>query len=126
MADLSDYLENELLDHMLGTGAFTAPSGVWIQLHTGAPGEAGTANVASETTRVSAGAFAAASSGTTDNDSAITWSSVSTTETYSHISGWDASTSGNCLFTAALSSSVSVTSGDDFEIAAGDLDVSLA
>jgi len=126
MTAMSDYLENELLDHALGTGSFTAPTNVYVKLHTGDPGEAGTANAATETTRVVTGAFSAAASGTTDNDAAITWSSVSTTETYSHISIWDASTAGNCLFVGALTSSVAVTAGDDFEIAAGDLDITFA
>ena len=126
MTAMSNYLENELLDHALGTGSFTAPTNVYVKLHTGDPGEDGTANAATETTRVITGAFSAASGGTTDNDAAITWSSVSTTETYSHISIWDNLTAGNCLFVGALDSSVAVTAGDDFEIAAGDLDITFA
>ena len=39
----SDYLENEVADHLLGTAAWTAPTNVYVQLHTGDPGEAGTA-----------------------------------------------------------------------------------
>ena len=123
MAAMSDYLENELLDHALGTGSFTMPSNVYMKLHIGTPGDDGTTNAASETTRVDCGNFAAAAAGTTDNDAAIQWSSVSNTETYSHFSLWDASSGGNCLFVGALSSSVAVTAGDDFEIPAGDLDI---
>ena len=35
MSALSDYAENKLLDHLLGTAAFTAPSTVYIGLSTG-------------------------------------------------------------------------------------------
>lgn len=125
MSAMSDYLENELLDHALGTGAFTAPSGVYVKLHTGTPGEAGTTNAATETTR-KVFTCGAASGGTTSNAADITWTSVSTTETYSHISIWDASSAGNCLFVGALTASKSVTAGDNFTIPAGDLDITFA
>ena len=35
MSAMSDYLENEVLDHILGTGAYTMPSNVYIGLSTG-------------------------------------------------------------------------------------------
>lgn len=123
---MSNYLENKLLDHALGTTAFTMPTNAYVKLHTGDPGEDGTLNAATETTRVVTGAMSAASGGTSDNDAAITWSSVSTTETYSHISIWDALTAGNCLFVGPMGASVAVTAGDDFQLAAGDLDITFA
>lgn len=123
MTAMSNYLENKLLDHALGTASFTAPTTLYVQLHVGDPGEDGTANVAGETTRRPTGAFSAAVSGTTDNDAAITWTAVSTTETYTHISIWDASSAGNCLFVGALTSSVPVITPDNFQINAGDLDI---
>jgi len=46
----------------------------------------------------------------------VEWTNVSTTETYSHWSLWDASTAGNCLWTGALASSAAVTAGDTFQI----------
>ena len=125
MTAMSDYLENALLDHVLRNTAYTSPTTVYVKLHTGAPGEAGTANAAGETTRVAA-TFGAASGGTISNSAAIQWSSVSTTETYSHISIWDHLTAGNCLLVGALSSSKAVTSGEDAEFAIGDLDVTFA
>ena len=30
MSAMSDYLENEILDHILGTGAYTAPTTVYV------------------------------------------------------------------------------------------------
>lgn len=55
----------------------------------------------------------------------LTWSSVSTTETYSHVSFWDASTSGTFLGSDDLASSRSVTAGDTFVISAGSLTVAI-
>ena len=122
MTAASDYAELKILDHLLGTTAWTMPSGCYMKLHIGAAGEDGTANAATEATR-KAVTFDAAAAGATANDAAITWTSVSTTETYSHFSLWDASTAGNCLIVGALGSSVAVTAGDTFEIAIGDLDI---
>ena len=122
MTAASNYAELKILDHMLGTTAWTMPTGVYMKLHIGAAGEDGTANAATETTR-KAVTFNSAASGATANDAAITWTSVSTTETYSDFSLWDDPTAGNCLINGALGSSVAVTAGDTFEIAIGDLDI---
>ena len=112
---ISNYAELEILDHLTGTAAWTAPSGVYVKLHTGDPGEAGTSNAATETTRKVV-TFSAASSGAITSSATVEWTNVSTTETYSHWSLWDASTAGNCLWTGALSSSAAVTAGDTFQI----------
>jgi hypothetical protein len=83
---------------------------MFIQLHTGDPGASGTANVANASTRVAIN-FAAASSGS----AAITGTTQFTgtaTETISHISAWGASTSGTFYWSAALTVSKSINSGD--------------
>lgn len=87
----------------------------YVKLHTGDPGEDGTNNAATEATRKSV-SFSAASSGSMASSATVTWTNVSTTETYSHWSLWDASSSGNCLWTGSFSSSASVTAGDTFQI----------
>lgn len=112
---ISNYAELKILDHTTGRAAWTAPSGVYLKLHTGDAGEDGTANAATETTRKVV-TFSAAASGSIASSATVSWTSVSTTETYSHWSLWDASTAGNCLWTGALSSSASVTAGDTFQI----------
>ena len=124
MSGATNYLENEVLDHILGTGSYTSPTNVYVKLHTGDPGEDATGNAATETTRVEV-TFGAASGGTATSNADVDWTSVPASETFSHFSIWDASTSGNPLCKGALTSSVSVTSGDDFTIASGDLTVSL-
>lgn len=115
MAGASDYLEDEFLDHALGTGAWTSPAGVWVQLHTADPTDVGTTAVATESTRQSI-SFGAASGGSATSSATVSWTSVAGSETYSHFSLWDASTAGNCLFTGALNSSVTVTAGDNFDL----------
>jgi hypothetical protein len=112
---ISNYAELKILDHTTGTTSWTMPSGVYVKLHTGDPGEAGTSNAATEATRKVI-TFSAAASGSIASAATIEWTNVSTTETYSHWSLWDASTSGNCLWTGALSSSAAVTAGDTFQI----------
>ena len=112
---ISNYAELKILDHTTGRASWTAPSGVYLKLHTGDAGEDGTANAATETTRKVV-TFNAASSGSIAASATVEWTNVSTTETYSHWSLWDASTAGNCLWTGALSSSAAVTAGDTFQI----------
>ena len=123
MAGMSSYLEDEILDHTLGVGAYTMPTSIYISVHSASPGGTGANEIAS-TTRQGDTAFNAASSGATANTSAITFTSMPSA-TVSHIGIWDAAASGNFLWEGALSSSVVCGSGDTFEIAAGDLDVTL-
>jgi hypothetical protein len=103
-------LANKWLD-MLGGTAFTAPSAFYVKLHTGDPGSAGTANASAVTTR-EAVSWSSASGGSKSESAAPTSWSMTTTETISYVSFWDASTSGNFLGSAALSTSRSVISGD--------------
>ena len=112
---ISNYAENKILDHVTGEAAWTMPTTVYVKLHTGDPGEDATSNAATETTRKAA-SWSAASSGSIATDATIEWTNVSTTETYSHWSLWDASTAGNALWTGALSASAAVTAGDTFQI----------
>ena len=112
---ISNYAEVKILDHLTGRASWTAPSTVYIKLHTGDAGEAGTSNAAANTDRKSA-SWSAAASGSIATSATLEWTNVSTTETYSHWSAWDNSTAGNCLWTGALSASAAVTAGDTFQI----------
>jgi hypothetical protein len=105
--------------------ALTSPTTVYVKLHTGAPGEAGTSNAATETTR-KAVTFGAPSGGTITSSGAASWTSVAGSETYSHVSYWDASSGGNCLAVGAMAASKSVTAGEDFSFPIGSLTVTLA
>lgn len=112
---ISNFLENELLDTLDGAGSAYSASATYLKLHIGDPGENGTGNPATETTR-KAVSFGAASSGSKTSTATVEWTLVAATETYSHWSLWDNSTAGNCLWYGALSANAAVTAGDTFEI----------
>lgn len=115
---------NALLDALGNATNYTAPTEFWVKLHTGDPGSAGTANAAANTTRQQA-SFSAASGGAMTTNAALEWLTVSDTETYSHASFWSASTGGTFLGSDNLASPRPMTAGNDFRIAAGNLDISL-
>ena len=123
----SDYAENKIADHLLSKTSWTMPSQVYVKLHTGDPGEAGTANAAGETTRQAANWYRShpsASSGSASLSGTVSWTGVSTGETYTHVSLWDASSGGNCLASGAMGSSVAVSSGYNFNLTAMTVTVS--
>ena len=112
---IANFLENKLLDTLDGSGSAYSASATYLKLHIGDPGEAGTANAAAETTRKTV-AFGVAASGSKVSTATVSWTLVSTTETYSHWSLWDNVSAGNCLWYGALSANAAVTAGDTFEI----------
>ena len=89
--------------------ADTAIAAVYVKLHTGDPGSAGTANASAVTTR-NAVTWSAPSAGSMSLSSLSSFS-MTGSETISYISLWDASTAGNFLESLALSSSVPVING---------------
>jgi hypothetical protein len=120
----SDYLENELLDHVLGNAAYSAPSTTYIALFTTAPTDAGGG------TEVSGGAYArvafannatnwpAASGGTKQNGVAITYTQATADwGTVVAFAIMDALTVGNILYWGDLTASKSVENGDTAEFA---------
>src|SRR4051794_11071631 len=113
------YYANKALDHLRAGTAFAQPGGLYIKLHTGDPGATATANAAGNTTRQAATFGTAASGGAIASTAQVQWTSVSTTETYSHASIWDASSGGNCLWTGTLGTPVAVSAGGTFTMAIG-------
>lgn len=114
-------VSNSMLDALLRNGSFTGPASLFIQLHTGAPGAAGTANVATNSTR-KAITFAAPSGGVSTSSSDENWSSVPAGETYTHFTIWDASSAGNFQASGALTANAVLT-GDTFDLAIGQVTV---
>ena len=128
MSALSDHLENEILDHILSTGAYTMPTNVYVGLSTGSFNDdnSGTELSGSGYTRKVA-SFGAASSGTASNDAAIEFpAATGSWGTVSHFGIFDASTSGNLLIHGALTSSKVIESGDILKVAVGDMDITAA
>ncbi len=84
-----------------------------MQLHSGAPGAAGTTNVTS--------AARVAVNGTVDGDGDISWSNVTFTGgaaggTVSHVSYWSASTAGTFYGSAAVSGDTTFNSAGEFTL----------
>lgn len=133
----SDYLEKEILDHILGGGDYSRPATVWIGLWTAALDDTSTGSSANE---VSGGSYARvsmtnnptnwpAASGTTatkSNGTAITFPQATASwGTVTHFGIIDASTAGNILGWGTLTVSKTIGNGDTASFAIGDLDVTL-
>ncbi len=116
MADgFSTTFANSLLNALTNT-APTAYNGVYVLLHTAAPGTAATTSVsAGSTTRVAA-TFSTAASGALALSNTPSWTNGGTSETITDISCWSASTAGTFLFSAALSASKAWASGDTLQL----------
>lgn len=124
MGTFSTTGKNKLLDGGLrGTGGLAGA--VYAKLHTGDPGSAGTANAATNTVRKQV-TLNAAATGACTSSAEIRWTTSETaTETISWVSFWDASSAGNFIGSDDLPASVSVTAGDEFFVASGDISLSL-
>ena len=132
MAEMSDYLENAMLNLTLNGTAFTAISTPYVSLHTADPTDAGTG------AEVSGGSYArqSASFGTpsvvgssyrADTDADVTFPTATASwGTVTHIGIWNAASGGNLLYHTALDSSKTIDSGDIFKITTGNLTVALA
>lgn len=126
MGSFAESQRNAMLDALVGRATYTASAAFYVKLHIGDPGAAGTSNAAANTTRQAVTFGSAAASGAISNTVAVEWTNVSTTETYSHVSFWTASSGGTFLGSDDLSSSAAVTAGDTFRIPIGDLDLTLS
>lgn len=128
MAEMSNYLENALINGTIRGTTYTAPSTIYVGLYTSDPTDANTG------TEVSGGSYArtsvtfgAPSGGASLNDSAVEFPQA--TADWGTV-GWigllDASTSGNLLYHTPLDVTKTISNGDIFKIAIGSLSVTLA
>ena len=126
----SDYLEDKVLKHVFTNTAYTAPSTLYVALFTTAASDTGGGTEVSTSgsayARQSA-AFTVSGTGTSANNSAaIEWSAATTNwGTITHVGIYDASTGGNMLAWADLTTSRSINSGDIFRIPASSLTITL-
>ncbi len=121
----SNYLELKMLDHALGTSAFTMPSNVYVALFTSDPTDAGSGTeVSGNGYARQVATFSSASSGSTSNSSAIEFTaSGGSFGTVSHFGIFDALTSGNLLYHGALTASKTIADTDTLKISATGLTV---
>lgn len=136
MGSFSNYLENEVLDHVFKTGSYTVPTNIYIGLSLSTFAGA-TADAYTGTTvigEVSGGAYVrkkcntwdAASGGAIENSQVVTFAQA--TADWGTVKTWfaaDKTTLGNILCWGSLSTGKAVSSGDTLKFATGDIDVSL-
>lgn len=132
MANFTDYLEQLVLEHLLGTSSWTKPTALYVGLFTTVPADDGTGGV-----EVSGGSYARVqrdpsdsnwtdlgSGGARENAAVITFPTA--TANWGTVVGfgiWDASSGGNLLLFNTVATSKPVNTGDTASIAAGALDV---
>lgn len=133
MGSFTDFLENELLDHVWGAAAYSAPATLYVALSTTTIADDGT-----NMTEPSGGSYArvavtnnatnwpAASGGAKANGTAITFPTAT--------AGWgaivdfailDDPSAGNMLAYGTLTTGKTIDSGDTASFAIGDLDITL-
>lgn len=128
MAEMSNYLENALINATLRNTSYTSPATVYVGLYTSDPTDANTGTEVSggSYARVAA-TFGAPSNGVSTNSASVEFPAA--TGSWGTI-GWigilDASTSGNLLYHTPLDVSKVVGSGDTFRIPTSNLSVTLA
>jgi hypothetical protein len=128
MAEMSNFLENALINATLRNTTYTSVATVYVSLWTTDPTDAGSG------TEVSGGSYArtavtfgAPSNGVTTNSADVEFPQA--TAGWGTV-GWiginDAATSGNLLYHTALDTSKTIDTGDIFKIATSNLSVTLA
>jgi len=128
MAEMSNFLENALINATLRNTTYTSVATVYVSLWTSDPTDAGSG------TEVSGGSyartavtFAAPSNGASTNSADVTFPTA--TASWGTV-GWiginDAASSGNLLYHSPLDTAKAIDSGDIFKISTGNLSVTLA
>ena len=139
MSALSNYAEKALLDHLLGTAAFTSPSNVYVGLFTVSDSsgatlenlEAGTLTneISGNGYSRQVATFDAVTSGvgSTSNSGNLTftasggdWGEITT------VAVMDAASAGNVLAYGSLTANKTIADGDSFQISTGNLTITLA
>lgn len=131
MSSFSDYTENLVLNWLFTTNSATRPTAWYLGLFTAAPSDTGggTEVTGNGYSRKATGTMSVSGTSPTNctNSAAIEFDAASGGNwgTITHVAIFDASTSGNMLGWAALTTSRTINDGDILRIPAGDLDITL-
>jgi hypothetical protein len=128
MSEMSNYLENALINGTLRATTYTAPATVYVALYTSDPTDADTG------TEVTGGSYArtavtmgAPSNGVSLNSADVTFPTCTASwGVVAFVGLRDASTAGNLLYHSPLDETKTVGIGDVFKITTGNLSVTLA
>ena len=126
---MSDWLEPQFLDHLLGVSAFSAPSALYLGLSTdsgGGFGDDGTGTESSLARQLIT--FSAPSNTSISSSAAAAIEYPRITGSAETIYGWgvfDAATGGNLLYHSSFPSApISLSTGDSFTVPAGSVSIS--
>ena len=130
MASFTDHTEALVLNWLFTTGTATRPTAWYVGLFTGTPSDTGGGTEVSGNgyVRKATGTITVSGTATTaTNSAAIEFDPASGGNwgTITHAGIFDASSGGNLLAWAALTTSRTINDGDVLRIPAGDLDVTL-
>ena len=128
MAEISNYLENALINGTLRATSYTAPTTTYLALYTNDPTDADTGTEITGGSYVrQAITFSSPSNGATSNSSAIEFPQATADwGTITHVGIRDAVTTGNLLYHTPLDASKTISNGDIFKITSSNLSVTLA
>ena len=130
MAEMSNFLEDALINATLRATTYTSVATVYVSLWTSDPTDAGSGTEVSTSGTGyarTAVTFGAPSNGVTTNSADVTFPTATASW---GVVGWiginDAATSGNLLYHSPLDTSKTIDSGDIFKISTGNLSVTLS
>ncbi len=130
MSSFSDYTENLVLTYLFTTGSVTRPTAWYVGLFTAAPSDTGggTEVTGNAYARVVTGTISGTGTATTFSNAAAIEFAAASGGNWGTV-GWagifDASTSGNLLAWAPLTTSRVINDGDVFRIPATSLTITL-
>lgn len=118
---------NKMLDAITGQTDYTKSAAVYAKLHKGAPGAAGTANPATDTTRQQVTFGTPSDAGAVASTADVSWTNLATSDpdTITHVSFWTHATTGTFLGSDDLPASQDVNDGEGLTIVAGDISLTV-
>lgn len=127
----SNFLELEILDHILGGADYTRPATVYLAASTADPGETGSGlaepsgnNYSRVSVTNNATNWPAASAGSKSNGTAMAFPTASGSwGTITHLAIMDAPTGGNLLFKMALTAAQAVGAGATLNFPIGNITI---
>ena len=125
----SDTFETRVLTWVFTANAATRPTAWYLALFTTDPTDTGSGTEVSTsgTAYARQSASFTVSGDTASNSAAIEFATATASYgTVTHVGIFDASTGGNLIAHAALTTSKAIDTGDVFRVPAGDLDITLA
>ena len=122
----TNFLETEVLDHVFGGNAYTAPVTLYTGLYTASPSDTGGGTELSGDGYARQATAFTVTGNTASNTDAEEWATATGSwGTITHVGVFDASTGGNLMAYGTLTASKTIATGDVFRIPAGDLDITL-